>query len=231
VRAHPTDAAHADPRRGWEVLHTAVRPHRRVAALGILTGLVWTAAKLAVPVLVARTIDHGVVPGDRAALAGDIALLGAVGLAGALVARLRRWYAQLLAFLVERDIRQCLVRHPFGLHLGFHQATPTGLLLSRTRLGPAPDPAAVHRHPDASLQPDHARGRGRTVIVIAHRLSTILEADRIAVVADGGIAELGTHTELLALGGRYADLHAGWPGDSALALARPASCRSVDVTG
>ena len=34
--------------------------------------------------------------------------------------------------------------------------------------------------------------RGRTVIVIAHRLSTILEADRIAVVADGGIAELGT---------------------------------------
>ncbi len=53
--------------------------------------------------------------------------------------------------------------------------------------------------------------RGRTVLVIAHRLSTILDADRIAVVADGGIAELGTHQELLALGGRYAALHASWP--------------------
>lgn len=53
--------------------------------------------------------------------------------------------------------------------------------------------------------------RGRTVLVIAHRLSTILEADRIAVVADGGIAELGSHAELLAHGGRYAALHAAWP--------------------
>jgi ABC-type multidrug transport system fused ATPase/permease subunit len=53
--------------------------------------------------------------------------------------------------------------------------------------------------------------RGRTVLVIAHRLSTILEADRIAVVAGGGIAELGTHAELLARGGRYSALHASWP--------------------
>jgi ATP-binding cassette subfamily B protein len=53
--------------------------------------------------------------------------------------------------------------------------------------------------------------KGRTVLVIAHRLSTILEADRIAVVADGGIAELGTHQELLARGGRYAALYASWP--------------------
>jgi ATP-binding cassette, subfamily B, bacterial len=62
--------------------------------------------------------------------------------------------------------------------------------------------------------------RGRTVLVIAHRLSTILEADRIAVVADGGIAELGTHEELLARGGRYAALHASWPGDAPVSLAR-----------
>ncbi|WP_243058089.1 ABC transporter ATP-binding protein [Nocardioides sp. SR21] len=54
--------------------------------------------------------------------------------------------------------------------------------------------------------------RGRTVLVIAHRLSTILESDRIAVVADGGIAELGTHDELVARGGRYAALYASWPG-------------------
>lgn len=132
MRAHPTLEATSDHRRGWEVLRTAVRPHRRVAALGILTGFVWTGAKLAVPLLVARTIDHGVVPADRDALVRDIALLAGVGLVGAVVAGLRRWYAQLLAFLVERDIRARLVRHLYGLHLGFHQATPTGLLLSRT---------------------------------------------------------------------------------------------------
>lgn len=49
--------------------------------------------------------------------------------------------------------------------------------------------------------------QGRTAIVIAHRLSTIRHADQILVVADGRIAERGTHDELLAAGGRYADLH------------------------
>lgn len=48
---------------------------------------------------------------------------------------------------------------------------------------------------------------GRTSIVIAHRLSTILKADQIAVVADGHIAELGTHDELLDKNGIYRDLY------------------------
>ena len=48
---------------------------------------------------------------------------------------------------------------------------------------------------------------GRTVIVIAHRLSTIRDADVILVVKDGVIAENGSHDELLARGGIYADLH------------------------
>lgn len=49
--------------------------------------------------------------------------------------------------------------------------------------------------------------RGRTSIVIAHRLSTILAADMILVVDRGQIAERGTHKELLALGGLYANLY------------------------
>ncbi|WP_336705496.1 ABC transporter ATP-binding protein [Micrococcus terreus] len=48
---------------------------------------------------------------------------------------------------------------------------------------------------------------GRTAVVIAHRLSTIRSADRILVVEDGRVLEEGPHAELLAAGGRYAELY------------------------
>ena len=51
---------------------------------------------------------------------------------------------------------------------------------------------------------------GRTVVVVAHRLSTAARADRVAVIDDGRLAELGTHDELLARGGRYANLFDAW---------------------
>jgi ABC-type multidrug transport system fused ATPase/permease subunit len=59
---------------------------------------------------------------------------------------------------------------------------------------------------------------GRTVVVVAHRLSTAARADRIAVVDDGHVAELGTHDELIAREGRYASLYAAW--DSRAAMGR-----------
>ena len=48
---------------------------------------------------------------------------------------------------------------------------------------------------------------GRTAIVIAHRLSTVRAADLIAVVEHGLVVERGTHDELLAADGRYAELY------------------------
>lgn len=44
----------------------------------------------------------------------------------------------------------------------------------------------------------------RTTLVIAHRLSTVVDADEIIVLADGRVAERGTHASLLAAGGLYA---------------------------
>ena len=54
---------------------------------------------------------------------------------------------------------------------------------------------------------------GRTVIEVAHRLYTAQDADRVAVVMDGRIVELGTHAELVARGGEYAGLWEAWSQD------------------
>ncbi|MCW2756689.1 MAG: yheI 2 [Nocardioidaceae bacterium] len=68
------------------------------------------------------------------------------------------------------------------------------------------DPRAA-RHLERSLA---AVLEGRTVIAIAHRLFSAHDADRVAVVEDGRITELGTHDDLVAAGGSYADLWASW---------------------
>jgi ATP-binding cassette subfamily C protein len=53
---------------------------------------------------------------------------------------------------------------------------------------------------------------GRTVIAIAHRLNTAHDADRVAVMEAGRVVELGSHNDLLAAGGAYADLWRSWHG-------------------
>ena len=51
---------------------------------------------------------------------------------------------------------------------------------------------------------------GRTAVLIAHRLSTAMQADRIVVVGDGKLLEVGSHDELVALGGHYAEMYGTW---------------------
>jgi ATP-binding cassette subfamily B protein len=75
------------------------------------------------------------------------------------------------------------------------------------------DEATSNLDPGTEHQVERALERlmqGRTVIVVAHRLSTAARADRIGVVDEGRLVELGSHEQLLKREGRYASLYAAW---------------------
>ena len=83
------------------------------------------------------------------------------------------------------------------------------LLLARPRVVIL-DEATAHLDSTSEVAVQAALGEalaGRTAVVIAHRLSTVRAADLILVIEDGQIVERGTHSELLAAGGRYTELH------------------------
>jgi ATP-binding cassette subfamily B protein len=58
--------------------------------------------------------------------------------------------------------------------------------------------------------------QGRTTLAIAHRLSTVRDAEQIAVLERGRVVELGSHDDLVALGGRYASMVGAQDGQLAL---------------
>lgn len=77
------------------------------------------------------------------------------------------------------------------------------------------DEATALLDPRTARHTEHALAsvlKGRTVIAIAHRLHTAHDADRVAVMEDGRITELGTHDALVAAGGAYAALWHSWHG-------------------
>jgi len=132
--------------------------------------------------------------------------------------------AEVLAALDAIGVRERFADLPEGLatevqERGSRLSAGEKQLVSLARAALADPAVLVLDEATSSLDPgteavvEDAMARlmeGRTVIVIAHRLSTAERSDLVGVVADGRLAELGTHDELVAQGGRYRALYDTW---------------------
>ena len=118
------------------------------------------------------------------------------------------------------SLRDNVGRGGYDAHVGERGVTLSGgqrqrIAIARVLLKDAPilvlDEATANIDTETELLIQDALERltqGRTSIIIAHRLQTIQEADRVLVLDQGQVAEIGNHEELLAAEGLYATLHA-----------------------
>jgi ATP-binding cassette subfamily B protein len=124
------DEERAARKAGWRLMRDAVVPLRWLVLVGVIAGVVWTAARVSIPALTGAAIDRGIVPGDEdAALRWTIALLAA-GILQAICTGIRRYSAFKLALRVETDLRMRLVAHLQRLHFAFHDRAATGELMA-----------------------------------------------------------------------------------------------------
>jgi ATP-binding cassette, subfamily B, bacterial len=127
----PFDDSAVGRRRGWRLMREALRPHRRAIWVGVLFGLIWTAAKVSVPWLARVAIDRGIIADEGGTLLRYTLLMVAVGAVQGASTGLRRYLAIGVATRVETELRQRLFAHLQRLHFAFHDQAQTGQLMAR----------------------------------------------------------------------------------------------------
>ncbi|HUQ39619.1 MAG TPA: ABC transporter ATP-binding protein [Acidimicrobiales bacterium] len=116
---------------GWPRLWQSVRRQRRGVLYGVLAGVVWTVAKVAVPSVVRVAIDDGISEGHHDDLVKWTLVIVALGLVQGVFMGLRRYFAFGIAYRAETDLRHRLFAHLQRLHFAFHDHAQTGQLMSR----------------------------------------------------------------------------------------------------
>ncbi len=117
--------------RGWRLMRSAIAPQRSWVIGGVIAGLVWTGAKIAIPLLAAAAIDQGILPGDSTAIIVFSLLIVVAGIVQAVGTGARRYAAFRLSYRAETDLRQRLFAHLQRLHFAFHDQAQTGQLMAR----------------------------------------------------------------------------------------------------
>ena len=116
---------------GWRLMRGALRSQTRWIVAGVVAGAVWTAAKVAIPLLAANAIDDGILPGDSQVIVMYVVIMLGIGVFQALGSGLRRYTAFRIAYRTETDLRQRLFAHLQRLHFAFHDESQTGQLMAR----------------------------------------------------------------------------------------------------
>jgi ATP-binding cassette subfamily B protein len=134
--AAPTDEERAaiekeKRRAGWRLIFSAVRPQKWWVAGGVAAGVLWTVAKLTVPLLAAAAVDDGIRQGEGGTVIALTVAMIAVGVVQAIATGLRRYAAFRIALRTETDLRQRLFAHLQRLHFAFHDQSQTGQLMAR----------------------------------------------------------------------------------------------------
>ncbi|MEO6570727.1 MAG: ABC transporter ATP-binding protein [Ilumatobacteraceae bacterium] len=116
-------------REKWRPLVRLLQRQRRGLAAGIGIGLLWTAGKVAIPQLTRLAIDRSIDEGGSAW--GWAALVACAGVVTGVFTAGRRYVAFTQSRLTETRLRERLLEHILGLHIGFHDRAQTGQLMSR----------------------------------------------------------------------------------------------------
>ena len=132
MTAEPIASGERDLRhRGWRLLAHTLNLRRGLLGLAVLSSVIWTGARLVIPLLAAAAIDKGIIPNDSEVILRYTVLILLVGLFQVFGIGLRRYSAFRLGYRVETDLRDQLFAHLQRLHFAFHDEAQTGQLISR----------------------------------------------------------------------------------------------------